>query len=78
MQRGCIKNCLILLSYKIKITIYLEEGKVVARLEVVLILLLADVATTEDALWAVVVFVVAVVAVKKVNKIFFCMKLIIM
>ena len=42
-----------------------------ARLEVVLILLLADVATTEDALWAVVVFVVAVVAVKKVNKIFF-------
>ena len=28
-----------------------------------LILLLADVATTEDALWAVVVFVVAVVAV---------------
>lgn len=49
-----------------------------ARLEVVLILLLADVATTEDALWAVVVFVVAVVAVKKVNKNFFCMKLIIM
>ena len=28
-------------------------------------LILADVATTEDALWAVVVFVVAVVAVKK-------------
>ena len=43
-----------------------------------LILLLADVATTEDALWAVVVFVVAVVAVKRVNKNFFCMKLIIM
>ena len=41
-----------------------------ARLEVVLILLLADVATTEDALWAVVVFVVAVVAVKKVNNFF--------
>ena len=40
-----------------------------ARLEVVLILLLADVATTEDALWAVVVFVVAVVAVK-INKYF--------
>jgi len=50
------------MGYEIKITIYLEEGKVVARLEVVLILLLADVATTEDALWAVVVFVVAVVA----------------
>ena len=43
-----------------------------------MILLLADVATTEDALWAVVVFIVAVVAVKKVNKKFFCMKLIIM
>ena len=42
-----------------------------ARLEVVLILLLADVAITEDALWAIVVFVVAVVAVKRVNKNFF-------
>ena len=36
-----------------------------------LILLLADVATTEDALWAVVVFDVAVVAVKKVDNFFF-------
>ena len=42
-----------------------------------LILLLADVAITEDALWAVVVFVVAVVAVKKVDN-FFSVKLIIM
>lgn len=36
-----------------------------------MILLLADVATTEDALWAVVVFDVAVVAVKKVDNFFF-------